>query len=161
MILSLSVMYQFAAAQTSCPTGKVRMSKGNKYCGCHCQKKCVLLKDTLTYLNAGWHYGNCWGSCCWVRTINEQPVIETMLNEIYPNPATGPVTISFTLAQEGQVIIEALDITGRYVATIANDNFDDGGSEVTWDASELNPGIYFLTMKTGSYSATKRITVID
>ena len=56
-ILSLSVMYQFASAQSICSNGHVLMSKGPKTgCGCQCQKKCVLFSDTLTYKNAGWRY---------------------------------------------------------------------------------------------------------
>ena len=165
MILSLSVIYQFASAQSSCSSGTVRMSKGPKTgCGCHCQKKCVLFSDTLTYKNAGWHYGNCWGSCCWIRTSNgvsnEEAASETTLNEIYPNPVSGSVTISFTLAEQSQVTIQVLDITGRYVATVTNDIFEDESSEVNWDASGLNTGIYFLQLKAGSYSVTKKINVV-
>ena len=83
-----------------------------------------------------------------------------MLKDIYPNPVSGSVTISFTLSEQSQVVIQVLDITGRYVATVANDIFEDESSEVSWDASALNPGIYFLSMKTGNYSITKKISVI-
>ena len=164
-ILSLSVMCQFASAQSNCSSGYVLMSKGPvNGCGCHCQKKCVLFSDTLSYKNAGWRYGNCWGSCCWVRmsngVINEEAATETTLDDIYPNPVSNSVTISFTLAEQSQVTIQVLDITGRYVATVANAVFEDESSEVSWDASALNPGIYFLSMKTGNYSITKKISVI-
>ena len=161
MVLSLSVMYQFASAQTNCSSGHVLMSKGPRTgCGCQCQKKCVLYCDTLSYKNAGWRFGKCWGSCCWVRNSNEETINETMLKDIYPNPVSGSVTISFTLSEQSQVVIQVLDITGRYVATVANDIFEDESSEVSWDASALNPGIYFLSMKTGNYSITKKISVI-
>ena len=168
MILSLSVMCQFASAQTSCGSGYVRMHKGPKAkgCGCQCQKICVAFQDTLAYKNAGWAVGpKClWGSCCWVRTendvSNEDAVAQSTLDEIYPNPVSGSVTISFTLAEQSQVTIQVLDITGRYVATVANDIFEDESSEVNWDASGLNSGIYFLQMKAGSYSVTKKINVV-
>ena len=167
-ILSLSVMYQFASAQTICGSGYVRMHKGPKAkgCGCQCQKICVAFQDTLAYKNTGWAIGpKClWGSCCWVRTendvSNEDAVAQSTLDEIYPNPVSGSVTISFTLAEQGQVIIQVLDITGRYVATLANAVFEDESSEVNWDASALNPGIYFLNMQSGNYSITKKISVI-
>ena len=161
MVLSLSVMYQFASAQTNCSSGHVLMSKGPRTgCGCQCQKKCVLYSDTLSYKNAGWRFGKCWGSCCWIRTSNEEATSETTLDEIYPNPVSGSVTISFTLAEQSQVTIQVLDITGRYVATVTNDIFEDESSEVNWDASGLNTGIYFLQLKAGSYSVTKKINVV-
>ena len=161
-VLSLIVMYQFAVAQTTCSGNKVLMSKGAKGCACHCQKKCVAYADTLTYRNNGWRYGNCWGNCCWVKLGEEAPVVdtETSLEEIFPNPASGSVTISFTLAQQGLVTLQAFDVTGRFVSTISNEIFEDDASEVNWDVRSLNPGIYFLRMKAGSYSATKRISVI-
>lgn len=164
-ILSLSVVYQFASAQSSCSSGTVRMSVGGRHCGCHCQKKCVPFSDTLSYRNAGWRYGNCWGSCCWVRMENgmnnEDAAKESTLDEIYPNPASGTVTISFTLAEQGQVTIQVLDITGRYITTVAKDVFEEGGGEVNWDAGGLKPGIYFLNLKAGSYRITKKISVIN
>ena len=164
-ILSLSVMYQFASAQSNCSSGRVLMSKGPRTaCGCQCQKKCVLFSDTLSYKNAGWRYGKCWGSCCCIRMSNpmsnEETVTETTLDEIYPNPVSGSVTISFTLAEQSQVIIQVLDVTGRYVATVANAVFEDESNEVSWDASVLNSGIYFLNMQSGNYSITKKISVI-
>ncbi len=160
MVLALSVVYQFAEAQNTCQGNKVKMSKGfGGGCGCHCQKKCVSPGDVQTYLNNGWNYGDCWGNCCWIRA-GEDASIETSLTEIYPNPASGNVNIAFTLSQPGEVILEVFDMTGRNVTTIARTVFEEAGNQVTWDVSEVNPGIYFLKMKAGSYSAIKRISVI-
>lgn len=79
---------------------------------------------------------------------------------IYPNPASGTVTIDFDLPKPGKVILEVFDLTGRYVSTIAHDVFVEDGNEVTWDASTINQGIYFIKMKADSYSEVKRISVI-
>ena len=158
MVLTLSVIYQFAAAQ--CSGSKVRIVKGSYRCGCHCQKKCVSPGDLPTYLANGWYQGDaCFGSCCWIRA-GEDASIETSLTEIYPNPASGSVTIAFTLSQPGEVTLEVFDMTGRYVTTIARNIFDEASNVVTWDASRINSGIYFIKMKAGSYSAMKRISVI-
>jgi hypothetical protein len=55
LVLSLSVIYQFASAQSACSGNKVRMVKGAYRCGCHCQKKCVALADVATYQANGWY----------------------------------------------------------------------------------------------------------
>jgi len=158
-VIALSVMYQFATAQ--CSGNKIRIVKGSYHCGCHCQKKCISAVDLPTYQANGWYQGEvCFGSCCWVRGSGEAPSIETALTEIYPNPASGSVNIAFTLFQPGEVTLEVFDVTGRFVTTIEQNLFEEGGNEVSWDASVLNQGIYFIKMKTGSYRAIKRISVI-
>lgn len=164
MVLSLSVMYQFAMAQGNCPGNKVRLAKGFKGCGCNnCQKICVDPADVQTYLANGWGYSACSKFCCggnWVRLDGEGSSTETSLTDIYPNPASGIVNIAFILSEPGEVTLEVFDLTGRYVSTIAHDVFEEDGNEVTWDASTIHQGIYFIKMKAGSYSAIKRISVI-
>jgi len=163
MVLTLSVTYQFANAQNC--QNKVKMSKGYKgQCGCHCTSKCVLQSEVQTYINTGWYVGECVSIgkfCCsnWVRA-GEDASIETSLGDIYPNPASGSVNITFTLASDGEVSFDVFDMTGRYVKNIAHDLFEEDGNEVNWDASQLNPGIYFIRMKAGTYSAMKKLSVI-
>lgn len=163
-VFALSVMYQYAEAQNNCPGNKIKMSKGFKKCGCNtCTKTCVAPADTAAYIANGWHYGESCSTCCWgnwIRLDGDAPSTETTLADIYPNPASGIVTIDFILSQQGEVTLEVFDVTGRYVSAIAHDVFEEDGNEVTWDASRVNPGVYFLRMKAGSYSAMKRISVI-
>ena len=161
-VLSFSVVYQFAAAQ--CSGNKIRVVKGSYRCGCHCQKKCINPSELATYQANGWYQGeSCWGSCCWVRLGEEAPAdtpLEISLEEIYPNPASGIVNIAFTIAQESQVVLEIYDVMGRYVSTVTDAVFEEGGNEVTWDASEVNRGVYFVRMNNGNYNEVKRISVV-
>lgn len=158
----IGMMYQFASAQ-NCPGRKVLMAQGSKGHGCgSCKQQCVLSSEVQTYLTNGWYYGECFRcNNNYVRLGEEEIVTETMLTEIYPNPASGSVAISFNLSQESEVTLQVFDMTGRYVATVVNELFEKESNELTWDASGLSPGIYFLKMKAGSYSETKRISVIN
>ena len=162
MVLALSVMYQFAAAQGSCPGNKVKMAWGTKGHGCNCKQKCVDQAEVATYQAMGWYIGPCVKFCIpdgW-KLDDAASSSATSLNEIYPNPASGTVNITFTLASEGEVSFDVFDMTGRYVKNIAHDLFEEDANEVSWDTSELNKGIYFLRMKAGSYSAMKKLSVI-
>jgi hypothetical protein len=162
-ILTLSVTYHFAAAQGNCPGNKVRISSGTKGRGCTCKSKCVDQSEVATYQATGWWYvGACVHFCAiGFRSEGEMhSVLETFLTEIYPNPASGSVTIEFTLSQQGEVTLEIFDVTGRFVTTIERNLFEEGDNEVNWDASVLNQGIYLLKMTAGDYSAIKRISVI-
>ena len=162
MVLSLSVMYQFASAQ-NCPGNKVRMSQGLRGCGCNnCTKTCVAPADTAAYLANGWYFGNCSRFCClnWIRTGEVIPGIETSLTDIYPNPASGSATVSFSLSQTQKVSFKLFDMTGRLVSTLEDEIFEEGENEFLWNASGVNAGIYFLKMNAGSDSETKKISVI-
>jgi len=124
------------------------MSIGAQGCGCHCQKKCVAPGDVQSYLNNGWHYGNCFGSCCWVRLGEEAPSAETSIAEINPNPVSSSTTITFSLFESQNVSLKIFDMNGRLVSTLANKIFEEGENELVWNAENINGGIYFLQIQT-------------
>jgi hypothetical protein len=55
--------------------------------------------------------------------------------------------------------LKVIDVNGRLVATVADKIFDEDQNEVTWNASDVNDGIYFLRVETGDYSATEKMSV--
>jgi len=154
---SLSLMCQFAAAQ-NCNGNKVLMSIGAQGCGCHCQKKCVSPADVQTYLNNGWHYGDCWGSCCWVRLNGKSPS-ETPLTEIYSNPASGSTTISFSLAQTRKVSLKIFDINNKLVSTLADKIFEEGKNELMWSTEHVKEGTYFLQFQSEENQESVKLVV--
>lgn len=166
MVLSLSMMYQFAIAQ-NCPANKVQMSKGWKgACGCKCQKQCVDQNEVQNYINLGWYVGECINVgrlCCggWRHNSKQTDNTETMLTDIHPDLVFGAIAISFNLSKQSNVSLRVFDITGRYVATVTNKIFKENNNEVTWNASGVNPGIYFLKMNTGDCDITRKITVTN
>jgi hypothetical protein len=165
MVLSLSVMYQFASAQ-NCPGNKVLMAKGWKGgCGCKCQKKCVDQSEVQTYINMGWYVGECFNVgrlCCnYIRNSKPGENIETMLADIHSDPASKAYTISFNLSKQSEVSLRVFDMTGRCVATVANKVFKENSHEVTWNVSGVNQGIYFLKMNTDGYNVTRKIAVTN
>ena len=153
MVLSLSVMYQFAAAQ--CSGNKIRIVKGSYHCGCHCQKKCVSPAALQTYLADGWYQGDvCFGSCCWIRS-GEDVSIETSLEEIYPNPASGVVFIAMKKA--GTFEMEVLNSIGQQLYPAA---FNSSPDEKKVDFSPLPNGIYFIQIKTPDNLFRKKVVIM-
>jgi len=147
-----------------CSGNKVRMAYGIKGCGCNCQKKCVLPSEVAAYQANGWYIGDCARLCCfgngWRIGDPEINSLPTSLDNIYPNPASDIITIAFTMSTTEVVTLSIVDVAGRHVATIANEEMEDATYEVNWDVSSINPGIYFLKMKTRTYDAFRRISVI-
>ena len=166
MIFSLIVMYQFGNAQ-NCQGNKVKVSKGFKGgCGCTCQSKCVLQSEVQTYIDNGWYIGDCIVAkkfCCggWFRNSNAVDNTETMLTDIHPDPFSKAFTISFNLSKQSKVSLQVFDMTGRYIATVANKTFEKNSNEITWNAGKINTGIYFLKMTAGEFNETRKISVIN
>jgi hypothetical protein len=91
---------------------------------------------------------------------------QSSLEDIYPNPVSASSTVSFYVGQKGQVSIKILDLSGRLVTTLADESFEEGDYEVTWNAADVKAGIYFLrfeTMPTGrqavGYSENRKLFV--
>jgi len=79
-----------------------------------------------------------------------------------PNPFLEKTQVTFDLPVSGKVNLEVFDLAGRRVLTLANDSFPAGRHEVSWGGQDsagrvVAPGIYFLHMKAGSFTDTKRI----
>uniref|UniRef100_A0A7C6A8B0 T9SS C-terminal target domain-containing protein n=1 Tax=candidate division WOR-3 bacterium TaxID=2052148 RepID=A0A7C6A8B0_UNCW3 len=90
----------------------------------------------------------------------------TFLHPVRPNPvAKGEACISFTLAKKGNVAINIYDATGRLVRNLINSVYDPGSYNVTWDGKGEDgmpaiSGIYFYTIKTQDYKATKKLVLM-
>jgi uncharacterized delta-60 repeat protein len=74
--------------------------------------------------------------------INLTPV-EYALHQNYPNPFNPATRISFSLADNSEVLLRVYNILGQEVATLIKGYLDKGVHQVEFDASEFNSGIYF------------------
>jgi len=77
-----------------------------------------------------------------------------------PNPFNPTTTISFSLANAGDVSVDVFNIAGQKVDTIVNQFMDSGSHSVVWDASDFSAGVYFYTVKSGSFSKTIKMTLV-
>jgi len=77
-----------------------------------------------------------------------------------PNPFNPTTTISFAITEAGTVSIDVFNVAGQKVDTIANEFMSVGSHSVTWDASGHSAGVYFYTVKTGSFSETMKMTLL-
>jgi len=77
-----------------------------------------------------------------------------------PNPFNPTTTISLNLVVSGTVSVEIFNIAGQKVATIADRYMSAGSHSVIWDASGFSAGVYFYTVKAGSFSKTMKMTLL-
>ena len=74
-----------------------------------------------------------------------------VLEQNYPNPFNPTTTISFTMANSGDVRLTVYDLMGRKIATLVDRAMPVGTFDVTWDAtanSGLASGVYFYRLET-------------
>ncbi len=87
------------------------------------------------------------------------------LYQNYPNPFNPSTIVKYDLPVAGNVRIEVLDVLGRVVATIIDEFRLPGSFLLTWDGhdyrgSALPSGVYFMRMKSNTYSSVRKIMIL-
>jgi len=82
------------------------------------------------------------------------------LSQNYPNPFNPSTTISFSLAQAGNVKLTLFDALGRNVQEIANKEFSAGDHIINFSAANLTSGVYFYRMEAGSFVQSKKMVLL-
>ncbi len=90
---------------------------------------------------------------------------EFSLEQNYPNPFNPTTTIRYTVADAYYasgipVRLVVYDILGNEVITLVNENKPAGHYEVQFNAEGLSSGVYYYKLSAGSFSETKKLTLI-
>ena len=78
----------------------------------------------------------------------------------YPNPFNPTTNITYSVVKESNVRVIVFDILGRTVADLVDEKKPEGEYSVTFDASDLNSGVYFYRIETDQFKETKKIVLI-
>ncbi len=85
---------------------------------------------------------------------------EVELSKNVPNPARDAATIKYTLPTPTDVTLTLYNVIGQEVATLVDASKSAGQHRVQVDASELSSGVYFYRINAGSYSESRKMTVV-
>jgi len=96
---------------------------------------------------------------------NILPVNGTKLIGNIPNPFNPTTAISFSLDNAGFVNIDIYNVKGEKVRTLVNENLEATTHSVIWNGDDdqgksISSGIYFYKMRTGSFTATKKMILM-
>ena len=85
--------------------------------------------------------------------------------ENYPNPFNSATTIRFQLPQAGRVTIKILDMLGRQLNTLVEDDLASGWHEVQFIGvdshdREMSNGIYFFLLEAENMSRVKKFALV-
>jgi hypothetical protein len=94
-----------------------------------------------------------------------ETVIPTHLKEAFPNPFNPQTTISYYLQDAADVQIEIYNVQGQKLHVFQNHHNQAGSYQVHWDGKDLNgkkvgSGVYYYKMKAGSYTCTKKMSLL-
>ena len=94
--------------------------------------------------------------------INQiKPIVQHYnLYQNYPNPFNPVTTIKYDIIKAQDVKLVVYDMLGREVAILVNEQQQPGSYEVSWDASNFASGIYFYSLTSGNFMATKKLILL-
>jgi hypothetical protein len=87
-------------------------------------------------------------------------VTKYTLAQNYPNPFNPATQINYALPAAGYVNLKVYDMLGKEVATLVNGMQEAGEQHATFTASEYPSGLYFYTLRTGSFVETKKMLLV-
>jgi hypothetical protein len=82
------------------------------------------------------------------------------LKQNYPNPFNVSTTISFELAEAGNIKLGVYDLLGREIAVLARGYLESGRYSRNYIASDLSSGIYFYRLDVGNSVKTGRMVLL-
>ncbi|MGL5889358.1 MAG: T9SS type A sorting domain-containing protein [Bacteroidia bacterium] len=103
---------------------------------------------TRTITADTWYLNTSGNGCCAPNSrIGENAdSAAAVLYNVFPNPASNQLTVTFEGLNRANVTLEILDVTGKIIRTQA---LADGSSRADLDVSDLSAGIYVIRLYTG------------
>jgi len=78
----------------------------------------------------------------------------------YPNPFNPETTFSFNIGSSHETSLRIYDIQGRLIEILIQDKISPGFHNMTWNASEVATGVYFVKLISGEKIKARKIMVL-
>ncbi|MBI5169220.1 MAG: multicopper oxidase domain-containing protein [Candidatus Eisenbacteria bacterium] len=97
------------------------------------------------------------------RVAATRPALE--FAPVSPNPVREHASFRFTLAREGEVSLDVLDVNGRLVSSIERTRVNAGAWSLEWDlrdrdGRDVSAGAYFCRVRAGGAEAVRKFVVV-
>ncbi|MEO8211266.1 MAG: T9SS type A sorting domain-containing protein, partial [bacterium] len=93
------------------------------------------------------------------QTGSEIPLKFNLSNN-YPNPFNPDTKINFSIPTAQNTILKVYDALGKEIATLVNERLSAGNYSVSFNAANLNSGIYFYTLGADNFRETKKMLLV-
>lgn len=83
----------------------------------------------------------------------------------YPNPFNPQTTISYDLAQRGEVQLDVFNLKGQKVKSLIKEIQDSGNHKITWQGDnqkgeKVSSGVYFYKLKANGKEEMRKMTMV-
>ena len=82
------------------------------------------------------------------------------LSQNYPNPFNPSTSIQYAVSNRQFVSLKIYDILGKEIATLVNEEKPAGNYKIEFNASSLSSGVYFYTLRAGSFVQTNKMILL-
>ncbi len=93
-------------------------------------------------------------------SVSLNPAYEFSLEQNYPNPFNPTTTLNYQLPESGFVTLKVYDIIGKEIATLVNEQKNQGKYSVNFDASKLASGVYIYRIRVNDYVSSKKMILL-
>jgi len=83
-----------------------------------------------------------------------------VLGQNYPNPFNPETAINFSIPTSGHVTITIHNALGQEVATLVDTDLESGAYSTSFNAKDFGSGTYFYTLRSGSFTDTKKMLLL-
>jgi hypothetical protein len=101
-----------------------------------------------------------WQQLIGIQTISSEIPVSFSLSQNYPNPFNPSTRIRFALPKNSFAQIIVFDALGREVEKILSEQLNAGTYEADWNATNYPSGVYFYSIKTDDFAATRKMVLI-
>jgi predicted metal-dependent phosphoesterase TrpH len=98
-----------------------------------------------------------------VSSINEEDeslLIDYRLYQNFPNPFNPLTMIEFELMEKSNIRLSALNILGKEIRILLNEEREAGSYSIDFNASNLPSGVYFYRLQSGNFINTKKMLLL-
>jgi plastocyanin len=82
------------------------------------------------------------------------------LMQNYPNPFNPSTSIKYTISNRQFVLLKIYNILGDEIATLVNEEKEQGVYSITFDATGLSSGMYLYKLQAGSFVEMKKMILL-
>ncbi|MCF8368127.1 MAG: T9SS type A sorting domain-containing protein [Bacteroidales bacterium] len=100
------------------------------------------------------------GGAYWPNDIEEIELAEPTF-AVYPNPASGKVSIEYELTSDAQVNLFMYNLTGQLVSHVFSQKLSPGIKHSDFDVSAIHKGIYILVLRINDYAISEKLIILD
>ena len=113
-----------------------------------------------------WNFFNNYKLVTSIETSSNSTPRKFCLMQNYPNPFNPSTTIQYQLPKNGMVILEVYNHIGQRVVTLVNQNQTAGIHQQFWDGRNdmgkiVPTGVYFYQLRSGDFSATRKMLLMQ